>query len=551
MKVQILLKKEILSMKKDIAAYLFVLLGTLLLQLLVPYVSGSYIDSLIGKQPRILAFVGAIAFLNLFSILMEYGMTYLMTKLDNTFLYKVCNKMFQHVYGASLSFFQGHDAAFLTDQITGDAATIAEFVLDGIPDIAYNMFLLIMSTLFVLRADLILGSLVMLTIPIYLYIYCKLEKRMYENEKEYKEAGNDYTSKGMEQIRCTQFVKENALSKEMEDRFERSFHRMLKSAVGQVKTQYLFSNLNRLSMVLCYLLILGIGGHNVVIGKITIGYFTIMNSYVNMILSAALDIIDFFGSYPETKVAVDRMNALLAECQTENLYNKRMRNLEENEIKTVRLADISFSFGKKRLFHRLSATFEIGKIYGIVGENGAGKSTLLDVILGLYPQEYEGEILYNGINIKELCSSKILRCNVAFLGQQTERIDISPKEYLHFGLEQYDPDIERELIHQFLLNLDLDMDQEETIAHCSGGEMQKLALVRTFQKDRILTILDEPTNGLDEETVQRLVQLLIREKGHRIFIIVSHDKRILDICDEEIDLDILGMQGGKMGWEHI
>ena len=204
-------------MKKDIAAYLFVLLGTLLLQLLVPYVSGSYIDSLIGKQPRILAFVGAIAFLNLFSILMEYGMTYLMTKLDNTFLYKVCNKMFQHVYGASLSFFQGHDAAFLTDQITGDAATIAEFVLDGIPDIAYNMFLLIMSTLFVLRADLILGSLVMLTIPIYLYIYCKLEKRMYENEKEYKEAGNDYTSKGMEQIRCTQFVKENALSKEMED----------------------------------------------------------------------------------------------------------------------------------------------------------------------------------------------------------------------------------------------------------------------------------------------------------------------------------------------
>ena len=63
---------------------------------------------------------------------------------------------------------------------------------------------------------------------------------MYENEKEYKEAGNDYTSKGMEQIRCTQFVKENALSKEMEDRFERSFHRMLKSAVGQVKHNIFF-----------------------------------------------------------------------------------------------------------------------------------------------------------------------------------------------------------------------------------------------------------------------------------------------------------------------
>ena len=97
------------------------------------------------------------------------------------------------------------------------------------------------------------------------------------------------------------------------------------------------------------------------------------------------------------------------------------------------------------------------------------------------------------------------------------------------------------MIRQFLLNQDFDMEQEENIVHCSGGEMQKLALVRTFQKNCTLTILDEPTNGLDMETVQRLVQLLIQEKEHHIFIIVSHDKRILDICDEKIDLNILGM----------
>lgn len=541
MKIQSLLKKEIISMKMAMAAYFLVSLGTLLLQLLVPYVSGSYIDSLVGKQPMILVFVGAMAFLNVFSILMEYGMTYLMTKLNNTFLYRVCNQMFQKVYGASLSFFQSHDAAFLTDQITGDAATIAEFVLSSLPDIAYNVLLLIVSALFVLRADLVLGLLVMLTIPIYLYIYLKLEKRMYENEREYKEAGNDYTSKGMEQIRCTQFVKENSVLKEMEDRFERSFCRMLKSAVGQVKTQYLFSNLNRLIMVLCYLMILGIGGYNVVIGKISIGYFTIINSYVNMILSAASDIIDFSGSYPKVKVAADRMNALLGECQKETLCETEIRNLEENEIRTVQLKDISFSFGKRQLFHELSVTFEMGKIYGIIGENGTGKSTLLDVILGLYPNEYKGEILYNGTNIKELYSSEVLKLNIAFLGQQPERINISPKEYLHFGLNKYNSDREQELIHYFLLNQDLDIEQEENIVHCSGGEMQKLALVRTFQKNCTLTILDEPTNGLDMETVQRLVQLLIEEKEHRIFIIVSHDKRILDICDEKININTLGL----------
>ncbi len=89
MKIQTLLKEEILSMKRAIAVYFLVLSGTLLLQLLVPYVSGAYIDSLEREQPMILAFIGVMAFLDVFSALLEYGMAYLMTRLDNTFLYKI------------------------------------------------------------------------------------------------------------------------------------------------------------------------------------------------------------------------------------------------------------------------------------------------------------------------------------------------------------------------------------------------------------------------------------------------------------------------------
>lgn len=536
MKIQTLLKNEIRSLKTVIFAYFSVTAGTLLLQLLVPYVSGSYIDSLVGKHPAILLFVGAIAFLNIFSILMEFGMTYLMTRLNNTFLYKVCNQMFQKVYAASLSFFQNQDAAFLTDQITGDAATISGFVLNSIPDFVYNILLLIVSAVVVLRADLVLGFLVFITIPLYFIIYKKLEGRMYENEQEYKAAGNDYTSKGMEQIRCTRFVGENGVSKEMERRFEVSFQRMLRGAVGQVKTQYLFSNLNRLIMVFCYLLVLGIGGYNVVIGKISIGYFTIINSYVNMILSATSDVIDFSGSYPKVKVAVDRMNKVLTECCTMLQENKKTDLFGESDIESIKLENVSFAYERKSLFQNLSAEFQKGKIYGIIGDNGVGKSTLLDVIIGLYPSEYEGSIFYNDINIKNIDSAEVRENNMAFLGQHAERINISPKEYLHFGIKEFDPVRENEWMEYFLLDKDTNIGQEKNIIHCSGGEMQKLALIRTFQKNCVLTIMDEPTNGLDIETVHRLVQLLIEEKKNHIFIIVSHDKRILDICDEMIEI---------------
>lgn len=537
MNIQSLIKNELLSLKTAVFAYSFVTIGTMVLQLLVPYVSGSYIDSLVGKHPTILLFVVTIASLNVLSIVFEFGMTYFMTKLNNTFLYKICNRLFQKIYKGSLSFFQKQDAAFLTDQITGDAATISEFVLNGIPDFIYNIVLLIFSALFVLRADLFLGIIILVTIPLYFIIYKKLENRMYQNEQEYKIAGNDYTSKAMEQIRCTRFVKENGVSREMENRFNASFNRMLKGAIGQVKTQYLFSNLNRLIMVFCYLMVLGIGGHNVLIGKISIGYFTIINSYVNMILSATTDVIDFSGNYPKVKVAVNRMNKVLDECNAE-FKDKEQPIYKKLDISYIKLENLSFAYGEKILFKNLFAKFEKGKIYGIVGDNGVGKSTLLDIILGLYTEGYSGNVYYNGIDLKEISCNEMRKRDIAFLGQQMERINITPREYLHFGLEKYDPIQENKLLQYFLLNLDFNIEQEENIIHCSGGEMQKLELIRNFQKNCVVKILDEPTNGLDTENVKRLVDLLKQEKKTHIFIVVSHDQRILDICDEKIEIGV-------------
>ena len=536
MDIKKLLKNEIINLKKTIIAYICITVCTMILQLIVPYVSGIYIDSLVDKHSAIMVFVVAIAFLNIFSIMLEFGMTYFMTKLNNTFLYKLCNKIFQTIYKSSLTFFQNKDAAFLTDQITGDAATISGFLLNGLPDFTYNIILLVISALFVIKADILLGIIIIVTIPIYFVVYKKLENRMYQNEQEYKMAGNEYTAKGMEQIRCTRFVKENSVSKEMEDRFAISFRRMLKGAIGQVKIQYLFANINRLIMVFCYLMVLAIGGYNVISGKISIGYFTIITSYVNMILSAATDVIDFSGDYPKVRVALDRMNKVLAECYNCIEQNKGLTE-DKLPIESINLEKVSFSYGEKVLFKNLSAKFEKGKIYGIVGENGDGKTTLLDVIVGLYPEKYTGNIYYDNKNIKTLNCEEVRKREIAFLSQQIERINISPKEYLHFGIENYDVIKEKKILELFSLDIDSNIIQEDNIIHCSGGEMQKLELVRNFQKNCTVKIMDEPTNGLDVETVKRLVHLLEKEKKDHIFIIVSHDKRVLNICDEKIVIE--------------
>ena len=76
----------------------------------------------------------------------------------------------------------------------------------------------------------------------------------------------------------------------------------------------------------------------------------------------------------------------------------------------------------------------------------------------------------------------------------------------------------------------------DNINLCSGGEMEKLSLVRILQKKSSLLILDEPTTGLDYVSVNNLKEVLLKEKREKIIIIVTHDERIIKICDKIIDI---------------
>ena len=528
-----IVKREIYSAKRMVFCFLAIYVVALGLQVVVPYVGGCYIDSLLEEHPAIVLFVVGIGVLNFFSIILDFCMTYVLTKLNNTFLYKVCNSLFQVIYKLPLTYFRNQDSVFLTDQVTGDAATISEFILNGIPDLVYNIILMLISTVIIFKADILLGVLMIITIPIYFITYKKLECKIYQNEKRYKIAGNDYTAKGTEQIRCTKFVKENAVEKEMEQRFFYSFENMLHSAVGQVKTQYLFSNLNRMVMTICYLLIIGIGGYKVVTGHITIGYFTVINSYLTMIISAVSDIIDFSGGIPEYKVAVDRMNQILL-LESSVSCDEKKRSCEK--VEKIQLKELLFSYHDHILFKQLNCVFEKNHIYGIIGENGVGKSSLLDAIIGLYPECCQGELLYNNKSLECYDMKEMLKTEIAFMEQNAEKLNISAREFLRFGIENVDVKKEDELISTFFFENDRSVDDMDNINLCSGGEMEKLSLIRVLQKDSSLLILDEPTTGLDYLAVQNLIRILKKDKAIKIIIIVTHDHRMLEICDKIIEL---------------
>jgi len=189
------------------------------------------------------------------------------------------------------------------------------------------------------------------------------------------------------------------------------------------------------------------------------------------------------------------------------------------------------------------ATFTLGegKVVLLVGPSGSGKSTIIKLLSGLLesntrPWGVKGTVTLEG---KTYDLSRE-RCDIGGLVFQNYALfdDLTASENLRIALdhaESTDPKV-----MEYLLDLLTDIDPHQTIASCSGGQRQRLAIVRTLLANRPLLLFDEPNSGLDPYTAQRLGVLihdLCRQMGRPALIVAHHVDDLLPLADAVYLLD--------------
>lgn len=176
--------------------------------------------------------------------------------------------------------------------------------------------------------------------------------------------------------------------------------------------------------------------------------------------------------------------------------------------------------------------FEINKnvIVGVAGESGSGKTSLLKLIAKLNEGYFEGNILLNNNSIYDM-SEESFRKNVGFLPQFFSFFPLDLKDNIFFNMNNSDL---LELVSKLNLgkvfeNINV---QDINSLGLSGGEKQRLNLLRIFIRNYSLLIMDEPTSALDKFNKNAIVEILfnLKENGKTI-IISSHDESILKECD--------------------
>jgi len=257
------------------------------------------------------------------------------------------------------------------------------------------------------------------------------------------------------------------------------------------------------------------GGTLVVNQTITIGEFFLITYYTNMCLSYSEYFLKLGQEYQHAKISYDRLEEFL------DIEDENNGTLDMKIINKIEVEDLSFSYPEGPL---LISDFRF--------KNGEGKSTLIDLLLGL-DYNFGGTIKYNNLELKKLDMINIRKNCISVVTQEPRMQRLSVLDNLVRGLENYSKESFSRL--NKLFDLDSLIDLEESIA-LSGGEKQKVSIVRGFLKSPSLLIMDEPVSALDVSSVQVLKEELLKYKENVITIIVSHNEILFDIVDEFIEL---------------
>lgn len=205
---------------------------------------------------------------------------------------------------------------------------------------------------------------------------------------------------------------------------------MMGSSIHAIKVSYVFTNLNQFVVLLIYVCIVGIGGYKVSTGSLSVGFFSIINTYFNMIISSISYFIGLAGSYQDAKISFQRIEKILKSPDEE----KGEQGIDS--IQKVECKDFSLRHGSHMLLDHCSITFYRGRIYGLYGQNGTGKTTFLNALIGLFSGETSGIVSYNGIAIDRLNMPLLRRQKISYVEQTPVMLNMSVKAFLNFGIEQ-------------------------------------------------------------------------------------------------------------------
>ena len=211
----------------------------------------------------------------------------------------------------------------------------------------------------------------------------------------------------------------------------------------------------------------------------------------------------------------------------------------------IKIESISKFFGTQKVLNSLDWAIEPGKVIGLLGRNGAGKSTLIECMLGLREVD-SGSVRIYGEKVDNL--SDTTRGRLAYVPQQSDLFEwLSATQMLDYFKPLY-PRWNAERVQNLLTRWGFNQTiRNKQIGTLSGGEKQRLSIIRALAHEPELLILDEPVAGIDPVGRREFLQELINEVIERDTTVVFSTHILSDL--ERVVMNVAFLKDGRIAMQ--
>ncbi len=473
-----------------------------------------------------------------------YARFYLMMSTAERVIADLRSTVFEHIIGLSSDFFGATRTGEIISRLTNDTTQLQMVVGFGFSMFLRNLLMMVGAVILLFVTSPKLAALVLLGVPATLVPIFLLGRRVRGLSRANQDRVADVSAHVDEAIHEILTVQAYVHEAEERAHFNRRVESACEVGVARVRQK---AGLIALVMLIAFsaiAVILWIGGHDVLAGKITAGELSAFVFYAGIVASGAGTVSEVWGEIQRAAGACERLMEILDTSASVQAPATPVR-FPDRVRGRVSFEAVQFSYPSRPEQPALSdfdLEIEPGEHIALVGPSGAGKSTVMGLLLRFHDPQF-GRVCIDGIDIR-CCDPADVRRRIALVPQDPVIFATSVLENVRYGRPNAtQAEVVRALraahAEEFVERLPEGLRTElgERGARLSGGQRQRLSIARALLADREILLLDEATSALDSVSERLVQEALVNLVRGRTSLTIAHRLSTVQDADRIVVLD--------------